>query len=185
MSKLIATSVDARAVHLAFSKLPKEIQRELRQTFRPLSNQLAHDLKSVPTPKPPQYKLVELSVTPKTDRNIRVAVGGKKKVGKPYTKYKKFKGRDGQMHRSKFNVQRGYRAPAGALVHGVESGSSGKIRDRSGRTMGNRFKLPHNPRGYFVRPTVDRFAPELYETWKRTIIHAARNVRLEGKITNG
>lgn len=185
MSKLIATSVDARSVHLAFSKLPKEIQREIRQTFRPLSNQLSQDMKSAIGLKPPQYDLIEASIVPKTDRQIRVAVGGSRKVGRPYTKYKKFRGRDGKIHRSQFGVQKNFRAPAGALIHGVESGSSGKPRDRVGRTMGNRFKLPHNPRGYFIRPTVERFAPELYETWKRTIIQAARRVKLEGKMTNG
>jgi hypothetical protein len=185
MSKLIATSVDARAVHLAFSKLPKEVQREIRQTFRPLSNELAKDLKSVHGVKPPQYDLIEVAITPKTDRQIRVAIGGTKKVGRPYKRYKKFKGRDGNVHRSKFGIQPNYRAPAGALIHGVESGSSGKTFDRTGRRMGNRFKLQHNPRGYFIRPTVDRFAPELYETWKRTIIHAARRVKLDGGLGNG
>jgi hypothetical protein len=185
MSKLIATSVDARSVHLAFSRLPKEIQREIRQTFRPLSNELSREMKSVVGVKPPQYALIEIAIVPKTDRQIRVAVGGTRKVGRPYTKYKKFKGRDGNVHRSKFGVQKDFRAPAGALIHGVESGSSGKSKDRSGRPMGNRFKLPHNPRGYFIRPTVDRFAPELYETWKRTIVHAARRVKLDGGMGNG
>lgn len=181
MSKLVATSVDARAVHLAFSRLPKEVQREIRQTFRPLSNQLAADIKTPVGIKPPQYELIEKTIKPKTDRQIRVQIGGSTKVGRPYTKFQKFKGRDGQIRRSKFNVQKGFRAPAGALVHGVESGSSGKPRDRIGRTMGERFKLPHNPRGYFIRPTVERFAPELYETWKSTIIKAARQAKLNGK----
>ena len=181
MSKLVATSVDARAVHLAFSRLPKEVQREIRQTFRPLSNQLAADIKTPVGIKPPQYELIEKTIKPKTDRQIRVQVGGSTKVGRPYKRYQKFKGRDGKIHRSKFNVQAGYRASAGALIHGVESGSSGKARDRKGRTMGDRFKLPHNPRGYFIKPTVERFAPELYETWKQTIVRAARQVKLDGK----
>jgi hypothetical protein len=181
MSKLIATSVDARAVHLAFSRLPRDVQREIRQTFRPLSNELARELKTTVGQKPPQYKLIESSIVAKTDRQIRVAIGGTKKVGRPYTRYKKFKGRDGNIHRSKFGVQRGFRAPAGALVHGVESGSSTEYRDRTGRRQGNRFKLPHNPRGYFVNPTIQRFAPELYETWKTTILKAARRANLDAK----
>jgi len=178
MSRLLATSVDARSIHLAFSRLPKEVQKEIRQTFRPLSNQLAHDLKTVPGIKPPQYDLIETSILPKTDRQIRVQIGGKKKVGRPYKRYQKFKGRDGNVHRSKFNVQPGFKASAGALIHGVEFGSSGKATDRKGRAMGRRFKLPHNPRGYFITPTVERFAPELYEAWKSTILKAARKTGL-------
>ncbi len=179
MSKLIATSVDARSIHLAFSRLPKDVQREIRQTFRPLSNKLAHDIKTPIGPKPPQFELIETSILPKTDRQIRVQVGGKKKVGRPYKKFQKFTGRDGQVRRSKFNVQPAFRASAGALVHGVEFGSSGKARDRKGRNMGRRFKLPHNPRGYFINPTVERFAPELYENWKSTILQAAKKLGLE------
>jgi len=183
MSKLIATSVDARSIHLAFSKLPKEVQSEIRKTFRPLSNQLAHDLKTYPGPKPPQFDLIQNAILPKTDRQIRVQVGGKKRVGRPYKRYQKFKGRDGNVHRSKFNIQPGFKATAGALVNGVEYGSSGKGTDRSGRTMGNRFKMPHNPRGYFINPTIQRFAPELYEAWKNTILKAARKSGLGN--TNG
>lgn len=174
MSKLIATSVDARSLHLAFSRLPKEVQKEIRQTFRPLSNQLAGDFKTAPGMKPPQFDLIQKAITPKTDRQIRVQIGGTKKVGRPYKRFNKFKGRDGNIHRSKFNIQPNFQAPAGALVHGVEFGSSGKTKDRSGRTMGNRFKMGHNPNGYFITPTLERFAPELYEIWKNTILKAAR-----------
>ena len=181
MSNLIATSVDSRAIHLAFSRLPKDVQKEIRQTFRPLSNKLAHDLKTYPGAKPPQYDLIETAILPKTDRQIRVQVGGKKKVGRSYKRYQKFTGRDGQVRRSKFNVQPGFKASAGALVHGVEFGSSGKGKDRKGRNMGRRFVLPHNPRGYFINPTVERFAPELYETWKNTILAAARKAGLPAR----
>lgn len=153
---LVTTSVDAKAVLRSMSKLPKEVQDEIRATNQRNATILAREIeRNVGAGDPPQAKLVDQTFEPKRDRIIRVTGGGDSKVGRPY-KSTKSRGRQ-------------YRAPAGALVNGAEYGSSGKPKDRKGRTMGARFVRPHNEKGYFIGPAVRKYTPWLLKEWKKTI----------------
>ncbi|MGI9143051.1 MAG: hypothetical protein ACR2IJ_07650 [Fluviibacter sp.] len=138
------------------SKLPKEVQNEIRDTNKRNADLLAHEIKAkIGAGDPPQARLVESAIDGKRDRNIRVDAGGAKRVGRPY--------------KSSKSNGRSYRAPAGALIYGAEYGSSGKPQDRRGRTMGARFVRPHNKDGYFIGPALKNFTPKLLRIWSDTI----------------
>lgn len=153
---VISTSVDAREIVRAFSKLPKEVQNEIRNTNLKYSGDLADEVKkNIGVSDPPQADLIESTVKAVRDRNIKVSAGGPKKVGKPY--------------KSRTGGARKYRAPAGLLIYGAEHGSSGKSTDRKGRNMGPRFVRAHNKEGYFMGPALRDFAPVMLEKWKTLI----------------
>lgn len=157
-SRLVTTDVDARAVLRSMSKLPKEVQDEIRDTNKRNADLLAKEIRGkIGAGDPPQARLVESSIDGKRDRNIRVDAGGTKRVGRPY--------------KSRKSNGRSYRAPAGALIYGAEYGSSGKPQDRKGRNMGARFVRPHNERGNFIGPALQEFTPKLLRIWTNTIQH--------------
>lgn len=137
-------------------KLPKDVQNRIRDTNKANADDLARRIKNnIGLGDPPQAELVKDTIVGVRDRNIRVNAGGKKGVGRPY-KSTKSNGRK-------------YRPPAGALIFGAEYGSSGKTQDRKGRPMGPRFVKPHNERGNFIGPAVDKYTPQLLRTWTKTI----------------
>lgn len=161
-SKLLTTDVDAVAVLRGLNTLPKEIQNDIRDSNLANSRILAKNIQAaISAADPPQARLIEDSIKPARDRVIRVNAGGPKAAGRPY-KSSKSQGRK-------------YRAPAGALVYGSEYGSSGKPQDRRGRNMGARFVRPHNEKGYFIGPAMERFAPQLLKIWTNTIQDAIRD----------
>jgi len=154
-STLVTTSVDAKAVLRSMSKLPKEVQAEIRSTNQENANRLVRKIKTeIGIGDPPQADLVRDSFESKRDRIIRVDAGGARQVGRRYRS--KRKGRK-------------YGAPAGALINGAEYGSSGKPQDRKGRTMGARFVRPHKAEGYFIGPAVREYAPWLLREWTNLI----------------
>lgn len=163
-SSLVTTTVDSRAIFAALNKVPKEVQNELRTRMLEESRSLAREIVMAAYDPlvPPQAELVAKSVTPQRDRTVNVKVGGDKKVGRPY--------RSKTVRAGKKNGKR--RASAGYLMYGAEHGSSGKPKDRSGRTMGNRFVRPHkgNPRnpfdGYWIGPVVQTQGQEIADRWK-------------------
>ena len=164
--KLVTTDVDASGLLYAMRKLPKDVQNELRKMNAADAQDLASDLKYTRAYAPPQKQLVQGAIYVVRDRTIRVDVGGKKQVGRAY--------------KSKRKGGAKYRPPAGALVYGSEYGSSGKEVDRFGRKMGNRFDLPHNPRGYWIAPTVEKYSKQLLEKWKTRTQRAIEGLRLDG-----
>jgi hypothetical protein len=164
--KLVTSDVDASALLYVMRKLPKEVQNELRKLNAADAEDLKQDLKTTTRNAPPQKKLIQGAVYVVRDRNIRVDIGGKKQVGRAY--------------KSKRNGGAKYRSPAGALVYGSEYGSSGNEVDRFGRKMGKRFELPHNPRGYWIAPTVEKYSKELLDKWKTRTQRAIEGLNLDG-----
>jgi hypothetical protein len=157
--RIVFASVDSREVRRALSKLPKEVQRELRSRNKADGEQLKQKLQQAPT-RTPQQDLVQKAILAKNDRNIRVEIGGKKRVGRQY----KRRGAGG----------RNWKAPAGLLVFGSEYGSSGDSADASGRRMGRRFKLGSRKQGYWINPTTDKYVPELLAKWQRRVGYVIR-----------
>lgn len=169
---------DTKGLLFAFKKLPKEVQAEIRRHNRADSNQLAEAIvnNAYRNGVPPQAALIADSgaVMPRTDRTIRVDVGG------------------GKILKSKANLnengsfKKAYRAnkktgksrlrrigtPAGALVWGATDGSSGKSHDRSGRKMGLRFVERHSSRGYWLQPTTESWVDKILPRWKIRIQQA-------------
>lgn len=164
--KFFVSDVDARQLYRALNKLPKETQQEIRRLNAVDAQELATDLKYTRQYAPPQKELVQGAVYVVKDRNIRVDVGGPKKVGRAYKRSKN----DGAK----------YKSPAGALLYGSEYGSSGKGNDRFGRKMGNRFVLPHNPRGYWIKPTTEKYTKGLLLKWSTRIQRAIEGLDLDG-----
>lgn len=153
---VIHTSVNANGLLRYFHKLPKEVQNELRQTNLRNAQLLADEVRrNIDISDPPQAELILSTVTAVKDRRIKVTAGGKKQVGRPY--------------KARTGGKRKYRAPAGLLIYGAEFGSSGKSMDRKGRKMGPRFERPHNSKGYFMGPALEKFGPKLLEIWIKTI----------------
>ena len=154
--RLVTTNVDAREVLRAMGKLPKEVQNEIRDTNKRNADLLAAEARrNIGAGDPPQAKLIEPTIRGVRDRNIKVEAGGPRGVGRPY--------------KSRTKQGRKYRSPAGALVYGAEYGSSGKPKDRKGRTMGERFVKGRNKEGYFLTPALGDFAPKLLRIWSDTI----------------
>lgn len=158
-SALTTASVDSRELRKAFNKLPKEVKDDIRAANLIESQKLEKAIiAEIGLGDPPQAQLVKSAIKAKRDRDIRVDAGGAKKAGRAYAS-------------SKGNGRK-YRAPAGALIHGAEYGSSGKQTDRKDRRMGARFVRPHKADGYFIGPGTRAFAPQLLANWERLIRNA-------------
>ena len=156
---IVVSTVDAREVLSQLNKLPKEVQQELRQRNRRDAEELKVLLfRAAYMPGvPPQAELVAKSLQAKSDRLIKVSVGGTKKVGR---KYRQRPANDSTETRRPL-----VRAAAGTLLGGSEFGSRGGV-DRAGRKMGNRFVFGRKERGYWIRPTVDEFGQEFADKWR-------------------
>lgn len=152
------------------NKLDKETQDDIRSQALPLSQRLAGQLMMFAQSAPsPQTKLVAQTITAKRDRLVRVDVGGSKKVGRKY---------GGEMSKSGKSKVRQGAAPAGALLWGTEYGSS-KGTDSIGRVYTNRFKAPRNPRGYWIAPAVDYYAPVVAKEYIDIIQNTIKKVGLD------
>lgn len=166
---LIHSDVDAKAVLFAFKNLPKETQKEIRQTNREESNRLARVLEAAAVfgDIPPQAALIAQrgGVKPRTDRNVRVDVGGSAIVGNRQKVYRSNK-KTGKSRKTTTGTR------AGAIVWGAEMGSSGKSIDRIGRKMGNRFVKSHRQGGYWLQPTLEQVVPDIMKRWKYRIQQA-------------
>jgi hypothetical protein len=179
-SKLVTTTVDSRAVLKALNGLPKEVQAEIRAKNLIESQALAREIiMAAYDPRvPPQAELVAKSVKGARDRTVKVNVGGNKKVGRPYRK-RTGEGEDGKP------TYKTFRASAGYLMYGAEHGSSGEPKDRSGRTMGNRFVRPHrgNPRnpfdGYWIGPVIAVQGQEIADRWRKLCQRAIDGLGLD------
>lgn len=138
-----------KSLRIADSALRKNTNTELREAAKEcglqLRNQLIMEASAVPAP---QAKLVASAIRVKSDRFPVVQVGGPKKVGRPY------KSRSGGRKR----------APAGALLWGVEYG------DRFGRFASR------NANGYWLQPTVIRFSEnKAIDIYKTAVIRIFQN----------
>jgi len=152
------------------NKLDKETQDDIRSQALPLSQRLAGQLLMFAQSAPsPQTKLVAQTITAKRDRLVRVDVGGSKKVGHKY---------GGETSKSGKSKVRQAAAPAGALLWGTEYGSS-KGTDSIGRVYTNRFKAPRNPRGYWIAPAVDYYAPVVAKEYIDIIQNTIKKVGLD------
>lgn len=168
---LIYSDTDVKGVLYAFKRLPKEVQSEIRKHNRQDSNELADAIRvnAHAAGVPPQAALIADSgaVLPRTDRSIRVDVGGKKIVNNRYkTKAYRANTKTGKSRKRTVGT------PAGALVWGATDGSSGKPTDRAGRKMGARFVLHHSSRGYWLQPTTAAWVDKLLPRWKIRIQQA-------------
>lgn len=146
--------------------LPKDTQQVLRDRAQPLSKRLAGQLTMfAQSSRTPQAELVAESILTPRDRLIRVDIGGKKKVGRPYGGEKRKNGK----------VVNRKAAPAGALLWGSEFGSHIGV-DQSGRKYSNRFSVPYKKTGYWIAPAVDYYTPivakEYIEMVKKLIAEA-------------
>ena len=179
-SKLVTSTVDSREVLRALNGVPKEVQQEIRRRNLAESQALAREIiMAAYDPRvPPQAELVAKSVKGQRDRTIKVNVGGDKKVGRPY-RARMGRGADGTQ------TYKRMRASAGYLMYGAEHGSSGNPKDRSGRTMGNRFVRPHkgNPRnpfdGYWIGPVIAAQGQEIADRWKKLCQKAINGLGLD------
>jgi hypothetical protein len=141
------------------NKLPKDVLMELRVKNLQDGQALKQKLQAAPS-KTPQQELVQKAIYARKDRVIRVEIGGRKRVGRQYQR-RKAGGRN-------------WKAPAGLLAYGSEYGSSGKSQDKAGRDMGPRFKYSSSKKGYWMRPTVDKYVPELKDKWERRVNYLIR-----------
>ena len=151
-------SVDDSDVQALFTSLKSvnaqlrvETNKRLRAAAKECATVLKQELQQAAASAPAhQTLLVAKSVKVKSDRTPVVSVGGTKGVGRPYNS----KRRGGK-----------YRAPAGALLWGVEYG------DNHGRFA------PRNQQGYWLRPTTiafgDNKAIDIYKRQVVGILHDA------------
>lgn len=164
--------VDANELRNLFqtlNALDKESQNEIRDRAFPLSQRLAGQLFQFAGSAPaPQTALVAQSITPKRDRLVRVDVGGSKKVGRKW---------GGETSKSGKGKVRQDQAPAGALLWGTEYGDHAGV-DAIGRNYTSRFKASRNPRGYWITPAVDFYAPILAIEYSVIIQDVAGRLRL-------
>lgn len=180
---MIHADVDSKAVLYAFKQLPKELQAEIRKHNREDSDKLAMAIRTDAHAGgvPPQAALIADSgaVVARTDRTIRVDVGGKKLVKNKASMDENGKFRKEYRANKKTGKSRLQRigTPAGALVWGATDGSSGKPTDRSGRKMGRRFVLGHSQRGYWLQPTTEAWVETLLPKWKRRVQSAVERSR--------
>jgi hypothetical protein len=179
-TSLVVSTVDAREVLRALNKLPKEVQAEIRSRNLIESQHLARAIimNAYDPTVPPQAELVAKSVEAKRDRLIKVNIGGDKKVGRPY-KQRKGTYKSG---RTRYVTKR---AEASRLVWGAEHGSSGKNKDRAGRTMGARFVRPNRSHarnqfdGYWIGPVVKVQGQEIADRWKKLCQKAINGLGLD------
>lgn len=144
----------------ALGRLDKDVQNEVRDNSQKLAIGFKFNLELAAAFSPtPQAKLVAQSITTPRDRLPTVVIGGKKKVGREYRSREKRTGKTG-------NTLPGKRikAPAGALLYGSEFGSHGG-KDSRGRNMGNRFVVGRKKDGYWINPTTEREAEQVFEAW--------------------
>jgi hypothetical protein len=170
-SKLMISTIDDRELLRALKGLDKAINKEIRDHVRPMSEALARDLiqsaHGASGLVPPQAALIAPTIKARSDRMVRVQMGGEKKVGRAWG------GKNGKPKKQ---------ATAGWLLYGAEHGSSGKPNDRTRRTMGRRFVFPHlgskwwvHPQrtaehaGYFIAPVVFHHGKEIAEKWQTYI----------------
>lgn len=175
---LIYSDVDAKALLFAFKNLPKEVQAEIRKHNREDSNDVKQAIENSAyrAGVPPQAALIVESgaVVARTDRMIRVDVGGKKLLKNKASMDENGKFRKEYRANKKTGKNRLKRVgtPAGAIVWGATDGSSGKPTDRSGRKMGHRFVLAHSSRGYWLQPTTEAWVEKVLPRWKIRIQQA-------------
>lgn len=130
--------------------LPAETQQVIRDKAQPLSKRLAGQLTmSAMSASAPQTRLLIQSFSTPRDRLIRVDIGGAKKVGRKY---------GGTTSKNGKTKVKQSSASAGELLWGTEYGSHKGI-DRAGRVYSDRFKVPYNKMGYWIRPAVDNYVP--------------------------
>jgi len=154
----------------ALRLMDKETSGKIRDLAQPLSQRLAGQLKMFGMQAPaPQTKLVLESMLTPRDRLIRVDVGGTKKVGRPYGGVKNKKG-----VRTKQT-----KAAAGELLWGTEYGSHQGV-DQSGRKYSNRFKAAYNPRGYWLAPATNYYAPIVAKEYAAGFTAVVKGLGLDG-----
>lgn len=144
----------------AIGTLDKDVQNEIRLKAQDLAIGFKFNLELAALISPtPQAKLVAQSITTPKDRLPTVQIGGKKKVGRQYTSREKRVGKTGNTLPGKK-----IRASAGALLYGSEYGSrAGK--DTRGRSTGKRFTVGRKTSGYWINPTTDREANDMFAAW--------------------
>lgn len=159
----------------ALGRVDKEVQNEVRLKAQGLAIGFKLDLELAAAFAPtPQARLVAQSITTPKDRLPVVVIGGKKKVGREYRSRVKRTGKTG-----KPLPGRRIKAPAGALLYGSEFGSHGG-KDRAGRTMGNRFVAPRTTEGYWINPTTEREANNIFEAWVEIVDDVLRREGIYG-----
>lgn len=170
------------------NKIPKETQAEIRRSSFGLAQGLARAIanegytRAMLGTAPPQAELVAKSVKPVRDRIIKVELGGKMKVGRPFRPLATRR----KLKNGKFAGPT-KKAPAGALLYGSEFGSSENPKDRKGRGMGRRYILPHRPynlsvtdNGYWVHPAWRDFVPKAWNEWLDIVNAALKENGLDG-----
>ena len=144
----------------AIGRLDKDVQDEIRRKAQSQAIGFKFNLELAAMLSPtPQARLVAQSITTPRDRLPTVVIGGKKRVGREYRSREKRVGKTG-------NTLPGKRikAPAGALLYGSEYGSRGGT-DSRGRKMGKRFVVGRSTYGYWINPTTEREANEVFTAW--------------------
>lgn len=167
----VYSDVSVKGALNQFRLLPKDVQKVLRQQNREDSDMLAAAIRTDAhrANVPPQAALIADSggVIARTDKTIRVDVGGKKLAkNRHLSQYSYQNNLTGRKRTKKIGT------PVGRLVWGATDGSSGKPIDRAGRKNNNRFVLNSNRRGYWLQPTTNRFADALLDKWKRRMQNA-------------
>ena len=151
----------------------KEINAELKDESGRIANRLKgaflqHALKGG---VPNQAALVAGSAKVKRDRYVSVTLGGPKKVGRPYKQRaatRRQKGGNGKVsyvRSTSGGSRRTIKAPAGALLWGSEFGAARGIA---------RFGYGRNPRGYWINPAVDDYAPKAAKLWREALNRALK-----------
>ena len=110
---------------------------------------------------PPVARRVAKSVKTKSDRYVVVKIGGKMKVGKPWTSRRR--DAKGRMRKRKMT------ANAGQLLWLSEYGTASYHHSRTWRSG-----RVHNPDGYWINPTVEKEAPRIYRRWLEAVDRACR-----------
>jgi hypothetical protein len=162
--------VEFKSLIAVLRSLDKEQSARVREAAFPLSQRLAGQLHQFAMVSPtPQTRLVAQSINPRRDRLIRVEIGGKKAVGRPY------RSREEKLKSGKGKTMR---APAGALLWGSEYGSTAGT-DSRGRTYTNRFKVGRNRGGYWINPAVDYYAPIVAREYAQMLTEVIKENRLD------
>ena len=162
--------VALRGLISLLNSLDKDTQAKVRDEAQPLSKRLAGQLMMFGASSPtPQTRLVMESISTPRDRLVRVDIGGAKKVGRKY---------GGESSASGKKKVRQNAASAGALLWGSEYGSASGV-DSIGRAFTNRFKVGRRESGYWIRPAVDSYAPQLAAEYVEIIKSIVKHI---GKI---
>ena len=119
---------------------------------------------------PPQSRLLAEAIYPKADTNIKVMIGGPKKVGWKYAPG----GRGGTKTNKKgykFKFSGG--SPAGLILFGAEFGSDP-------RTKGRHYVMRYNPDGYWLKHAGEEQANKVMEEWRRIAARYCEKVSSHG-----